>query len=327
MRRRIDYKILALSIKEFLKDDNDFPLCIVGVEGAGKSTLAIHISRHIDPVFSVARNILFAPTVEQATQFFLNELKGSSPCFDEFGDVAYKMDFGTTLSKLLKKFFMKNRQSNMAPIFCIPNFMDMDSYYRKRIKLLIFVYRRGKFVSLKPLKYNVFDNDVWQEKYNLKMWNDILRGKPVKNDKQFLRIIRKWSIYYGEGSFPKLTAGIEKEYKELKRAYYETSGAEASQEVQLRDSKKTLLVKKIVSGLISFGVPTKLMAEYLGLSSHTVNSYSKIDMSKDDSQKLQIMLSKAYKFLLKNKPPLQNKDLVNSKNADTEPVLEGINAE
>ena len=315
-RKIIKLDRLAATIKLRLMEDRDYPICITGPEGEGKSVLGIQLSRRVDDNFKLTRNVMFAPTVEQADKFFKEEPPYSSPQFDEFGEVGYKMDFATSLSKFLKKLFMKNRQSNMAPIFCIPNFLDMDKYYRWRIKLLLFVYKRGRFVAFKPLKYNVFSGDNWQTKFNQAVWDTVTKGAPITNDTKFLKVVRKWTIYRGEGTFDKLPGLLSDEYKRLKNEYYINSEKSTDFEaLQIKESKKTILLKQFVACFSDWGVSNRVLAKMLELTDSTISKYAKTIPEKGFSNCFhQSVVTIIQNNKMHNKAYLLNSHLVNSKN-------------
>ena len=134
-------KIVTEAEKKLHKD-HDFVMAICGPEGGGKSHLMLNIIEQVYPKATI-KSIGFN------TIGFINALKGAKryglAVFDEAGDGLYSRDAMTGVNKLLAKAFMTIRGRNLFTILVLPDFFDLDSYFRKhRVKGLFIVPKRGR---------------------------------------------------------------------------------------------------------------------------------------------------------------------------------------
>jgi len=220
---------IATAIRERLMNDMDLVICIDGEEGSGKSTFAIQLARKINEQFTLKNNVLFAPTIEIVQKAVTTLPKYSPIILDEAVNVAYKMDFATSLSKWLKKFFNLARQENQCVMLLIPNFMDLDSYYRNhRVKMWIKVIGRTKkrgYVVVQLPRGTWWSNDKYCTKDNKEVWVKVekkllneaaKKGVKLTKLQKDLLTSRHLITYECESSFIKLPKKMDDDYKALK---------------------------------------------------------------------------------------------------------------
>lgn len=122
------------------KLEHDCVFIICGMEGSGKSHLALHCVEHLG---GKIQNI----TLGQKE--FVNSLKTVEDCdvldFDEAGDGLFSRDHWKESTKDLVKAFMVIRAKRLITFLVLPSFFMLDVYFRKhRIMGLFYVVKRGK---------------------------------------------------------------------------------------------------------------------------------------------------------------------------------------
>lgn len=143
-----------LDVIKFLitKKDFDWLMVVEGYEGVGKSTLAWHVCKYIDPDFN-AQNIVFEP--DQFRLLLQNARKGESILIDEGGLLLFSRNAMQTDNKELIQALTTIRAKNLFICICVPSFHILDKYVREhRVKSLIRVAARGRyqFFSKKKIK-------------------------------------------------------------------------------------------------------------------------------------------------------------------------------
>ena len=177
--------------KKNLKLDWDSVICIVGGEGVGKSNLMLHLLEYYNPNCKIE-------DIGLNTRGFINSISKSkqygNPVFDEAGDGLYSREAMGSFNKALNKLFMAIRGKNLFTILVLPDFFDLDSYFRKkRVKGLFEVYGKGKvkFFNKKQIDIINFKCDRFKKIYGVKP-----------------------SIY---DTFPKYKGKLAEDYAELKK--------------------------------------------------------------------------------------------------------------
>lgn len=160
---------LVKIIKESLKNDWDAVCAVCGLEGTGKSTLSIQLSRRLDEKFTLERNVIFQPTVENVTKTIYDLPRFSPVDVDEAMRTMYKRSSMTSDSRIQAIIFSICRKQNKPVFLNIPNFFDLDPYYRNhRVRVWLFVPKRG--VCIVMMKDNSpFVKDPWHKDENQKI--------------------------------------------------------------------------------------------------------------------------------------------------------------
>ena len=203
-----------------LKDDWDCVIAISGIEGSGKSSLAIvlgdYIHQHgkIEP-FQLDKNVLYNPKTLTIRDAILHTVpQYGVVVMDEAIKVLYKMGFMSKAQQFINQLYAICRKENKATILCIPRFTDLNEFFRNhRVLLWVHVVERGHAVILAK-DWNPFISDAWHMRDNLKAMSkksDFL-GMGAK---ERIKILKKTPNYAGEFSSPQLTVHIEEAYKEL----------------------------------------------------------------------------------------------------------------
>jgi len=149
-------KKLILASKEKLKQDHDCFFAITGSEGSGKSHLMLNILDVYNPDATVE-------DIGLNTGDFVNILKNQkrygNPVFDEAGDGMYSRESMSGFNRILNKTYMAIRGLNLFTIVVLPDFFDLDSYFRKhRVKGLFQVYKRGKVKFWNKYQIDIINN-------------------------------------------------------------------------------------------------------------------------------------------------------------------------
>jgi hypothetical protein len=213
-------KRLLSNIRRRVRDENDIVMAYSGAEGSGKSTLAIKHGFDLDDHFTVDANIMVNPDVEQLQNKILHELPPHS-CIvvDEAIRVLYKRDFSTTQNKFLVKLFAVSRKCKKIVSLCIPDFNDLDPYYRKhRVKLWWYVPARGRAILFAPSP-SPFSKEPWHLDQNEKRMIDAMGNKSFSDFgvDEMLTHIRNPKVcpnYVMDFEFGKMPAKVEERYLE-----------------------------------------------------------------------------------------------------------------
>lgn len=212
LRRLLD------NIRRRVRDENDIVMAYSGAEGSGKSTLAIKHGFDLDDGFDVDSHIMVNPDVEQLQNKILHELPPHS-CIvvDEAIRVLYKRDFSTTQNKFLVKLFAVSRKCKKIVSLCIPDFNDLDPYYRKhRVKLWWYVPSRGRAILFAP-STSPFSREPWHLDQNEKRMMDAMGTKSFSDFgiEEMLTHIRNPKVcpnYVMDFQFGKMPAEVESRY-------------------------------------------------------------------------------------------------------------------
>ena len=144
IKKNIDEKIRP----SLLKKDEDYMICVDGVEGGGKSTLAMQLGKYIDPTLNLSRVVFSAEDFKQA---IFKAKKGQVIIYDEaFTGLSSRASL-SAINRVLVSLMMQMRQKNLCIILVLPTFFLLDKYaalFRSRV--LFHVYknksRRGYYL-------------------------------------------------------------------------------------------------------------------------------------------------------------------------------------
>lgn len=194
---------LVKIIKESLRTDRDAVCAIGGSEGSGKSTLAIHLSRKLDDKFTLKRNVIFQPTIQNVTNTIYGLPKYSPVDVDEAMRTMYKRNFMTSDARVQAIIFSICRKENKPVFLNIPNFFDLDAYYRNhRVRVWLFVPERGLAMVLMK-DPSPFISDPWHKDENQRIIEKLTR-KSKFNIKSLESALRQTRNYVYEFEFPDL---------------------------------------------------------------------------------------------------------------------------
>jgi len=194
---------LTRIMKEALRNDLDSVCSIGGTEGCGKSTLSIHLSRMLDDKFTLKRNVIFQPTIKNVTKTIYGLPKYSPVDVDEAMRTMYKRNWMTSDSRIQAIIFSICRKQNKPVFLNIPNFFDLDSYYRNhRVRVWIYIPERGlAMVMMKDP--SPFIKDPWHKDQNQKIIEKYT-GRKRFDMKELERALRNTRNYVYEFKFPDL---------------------------------------------------------------------------------------------------------------------------
>jgi len=126
------------------KQDRDHFTVVSGMEGGGKSTVAIQMACAVDPTFCIER-ICFTP--EEFIDGLAKSKKGQAFVLDEGNLFLFSRESAKTGNRNMVKLFALMRQKNVCVFICVPNFFTLDSYVRNhRVQTIVHVYKRGKII-------------------------------------------------------------------------------------------------------------------------------------------------------------------------------------
>jgi len=203
---------LVKIIQESLKTDLDSVVAVGGIEGSGKSTLSIELCMKLDPKFRLDRNVIFQPTVSVVTKKIYGLPRYTPLSIDEAMRTMYKRNFATTESKTQALIFSMCRKQNKPVFLNIPNFFDLDSYYRNhRVRVWIFIPKRGLAMVLMK-DPSPFISDPWYQKENQKIIERIMK-KDKFNIGNLIKALRSTRNYVYEFEFPDLDPKTKALYK------------------------------------------------------------------------------------------------------------------
>lgn len=209
-----------------IKNHYDVVQAVSGYEGEGKSTFSkiegAVCSRLQDLPFSIADNVLYAPTSEEVTQKILFELpRGAYIDGDEAVRMLYKLKWWEPMQIYINQIYKVCRKYGKISNFNMPCFWDFNTGFRNtRIFIWVHIITRGRAIVLG--KENApFVEDPWHFKENQKSWQKLTRGKKVLDisfdDK--LTHLQKSKNYMGEIPFPKLPGYTMKVYEMIADEY------------------------------------------------------------------------------------------------------------
>lgn len=143
LKTAIDKKIKP----SLLEEDRDHVLVVDGMEGTGKSTLALQLAKYIDHSFNLNRVVFDA---DEFRNKVFSAKKGQCIVYDEAITGFSSVSALSPVNRVLKSLMMQMRQKNLCVIIVIPTFFLLDKYVALfRARNLIHVYenkgRRGYF--------------------------------------------------------------------------------------------------------------------------------------------------------------------------------------
>lgn len=129
--------------KNVVKKDWDMVFLVDGVEGSGKSVLAMQIGFFCDPTLTLDR-IVFTPSDFQSA--IIKAKKYQTVIYDEAYTGLSSRAAMSQINKTLIKMLAEIRQKNLFVLVVMPTFFDVDKYVALwRSRALIHVYTGDRF--------------------------------------------------------------------------------------------------------------------------------------------------------------------------------------
>lgn len=289
-----DCQTVAKSAKKRQKKDWDLVIVITGEEGVGKSTLALILAILIDLKFNLKRNLIFSPTKEKMAQKIQSLPRRSCIVADEAIKILYKMEYWSGVQKYLNKLFAVCRDDNHVVILCIPNFQDLNKYFRShRAKLWFHVIDRGTVVAFKP-HWNPFSKDHWYMDENERLVNKACGRKKASKFRtaEKVRVLRRSLNFAFAFRYDDLEKSLKKDYLELKREMkYKNLGIDEQESISQREKKYREAMSALIRKLLELNPKMKQsdIVKLTPLSRTTISTLAKTpspSLSKVDKNNL-----------------------------------------
>lgn len=176
------------NVQRLVHEDNlDACIVVTGYEGSGKSTFALLLSllfeapldyqRLVDSEhteeelarivyegllksnFSVTKQVAF--DADHFLKLIISLVRGQVLLFDEAANGLLAREAMSMDNRVLTTAAMVARAKNLIWILCIPNFHNLDHYFRQfRVKIWIHIQTRGEAI-FHIAKRNPYSEDVW----------------------------------------------------------------------------------------------------------------------------------------------------------------------
>jgi len=281
-------------MRKHINSDRDYIMCCSSFEGEGKSRCVnqllsetVRAKTKEQKLNFLKHNAVYDPTGGELIKL-LKKIKPKSVVWvDEAQKLLYKRNYQTAERKDLNILFSTIREKNLIVIFCIPDFYDLDVYFRNwRIKTWIYIPIRGLAIVFKKSN-SPFSKDKWEQKKNQKVI-EIL--EETKNDGKLLsktgiiKALRQLKSYGFEFNFQ------DWEFPEVKEQYiqYKEWGGltkpNKEEEIEMKEFEKN---KKIAETLFLKGCKVNEIAKIIGRNERTVYDYVKSVREKLKNEKKQ----------------------------------------
>lgn len=131
------------------KQNNDTVGVIDGLEGIGKSTLALHMIEYWQKINFGEVKASDVKHMGLTKEMFVEDLSDSNPneitVFDEAGELSSRRSLSKFNNAIMQAYTII-RADKIFTVLVLPDFWILDSYFRNhRVKFLARVYRRGRF--------------------------------------------------------------------------------------------------------------------------------------------------------------------------------------
>jgi len=210
-------KSVAELVQERVSKEWDLVIGITGEEGVGKSTLAILLSKLIDPRFDLVKNVAYLPTYDEVQGKFYALKPKQVFLVDEAIKVLYKLRWADKFQIELNEMYATERYQTKVTILCMPRFLDFNERFRNhRIKIWIHVFGRGRAAVFIKDDINIYASDPWYTKENYKMLVKSFKKARANSLEEKLSVYEKAKNFSFFIQFPMLEPADELRYKELK---------------------------------------------------------------------------------------------------------------
>jgi hypothetical protein len=173
LRAEGGFKKFVADARKWVRQDNDVIICVSGPEGSGKSRFIVcKFAKALDPSFILERNVLFRPTPESLERRIFEINRYGVLVLDEAMETMYKRQSSTSGNIGINKLFGRVRKFNRIVILALPDFNDLDVFFRKRrVRVRFEVIERG-LGFLMVSKHLTGNADPWFSDYNTKVLTD-----------------------------------------------------------------------------------------------------------------------------------------------------------
>jgi hypothetical protein len=186
------YKRLVKDIRSHVRGNNDIIICVDGREGQGKTKFGVFkLAMDLDSQFNWKTQVLLRPTPDTLEKTIFAVPKYSVVLVDEAMDVLYKRRSGTSESIGIVQLFARVRKFNRIVILILPDFNDLDIFFRKRrvqVRAKIITRGLGYFSIARDFEGM---GDPWFSDYNSKVAEDSLADLDINK----ATAIEKLSVY------------------------------------------------------------------------------------------------------------------------------------
>lgn len=134
--------------KKVIQKDWDMVFCIDGIEGSGKSVLAMQCAKYCDPSFTVDRVVFTAYEFRKA---IIESKPYQAVSYDEAYTGLSSRATMSVINRTLVSMLAEIRQKNLFVFIVMPTFFDLDKYaalWRSRALLHVYTgenFKRGFF--------------------------------------------------------------------------------------------------------------------------------------------------------------------------------------
>lgn len=180
-------------IKSMVKDDWDGLIYLGGLEGAGKSVLALQVGKFLDPTLSIER-VVFDP------QDFIDVINSAKPgqaiVYDEAQD-AFESTRKDKIAMTLKSVLTRIRSKNLFIIIVSPHFWSINKYlfcHRSRAFIRVYAKRQGR--KMVRGFYSFYGGDKKHQLYlKGKRWENVNVVKPDFSGRFTNELVVNWKEY------------------------------------------------------------------------------------------------------------------------------------
>ena len=163
-------------INKVRQQDEDFIMLVTGQTRSGKSTLAIEIALHIDPVFEIEKQILF-DIKELGKRIY--ESKGKVYILDEAIFDAFNREAMSIMNRWLIKIFTVCAERNHVIIMIMPKVKWLDKPVKERISFMFYtikqytpqgimrgIYKAYDWTDFNPFEDSDYPRYAWTGKFS-----------------------------------------------------------------------------------------------------------------------------------------------------------------
>lgn len=141
-------------INKVRQQDEDFIMLVTGQTRSGKSTLAMEIALHIDPLFEIEKQILF-DIKELGKKIY--EDRGKVYILDEAIFDAFNREAMSLMNKWLIKIFTVCAERNHVILMIIPKVKWLDKPVKERISFMFYTIKQYTHEGIKRGIYKAYD--------------------------------------------------------------------------------------------------------------------------------------------------------------------------
>jgi hypothetical protein len=236
------FKKFISDTRAWVRKNRDIIICVAGQEGEGKSYFIVtKLAPALDSSFTLERNVLFRPTPETLEKRIFEVNRYGVLVLDEAMETMYKRQSSTSGNIGINKLFGRVRKFNRIVILALPDFNDLDSFFRKRrVRVKIEVIERG-LAFLMVSKHLTGNADPWFSDYNAKLLNDAFDEEDLTKSTG----MQKMKVYSKFRCFESPIIWDEKpEFAEL-WARYEKLATESQTQYQMEENLRHEKLPKI----------------------------------------------------------------------------------